>query len=231
MINPIRFLWKQFRGPQISAFCQGIYEYFRYTYDSTMDYLYTLKIATATSAHLTTIGALRGLARPIVDIQADNYALFSTIARPPEEAYYPHEPYVQSEHGLSSLENINFGGMLSDIGEEASFTNCYIRDSIFRRILEASSESNAKPGSLAWLDDIIYSLWTQQHSTDAQAPYLFDFMDAEEASSMHRGQGDLWINIGRELYWASATEIIAELNVLGETLYYPNPTVYAVMDA
>lgn len=230
MINPLRFLWKQFGGPQISAFCQGIYEYFKYTYDSTMDYLYTLTISKATSKHLTTIGALQGLARPIVEVQADEYSIFSTIAQPPEDNYYPHDPYRQSEHGLSDLSDMSVGGLLSEVGDAATFANSYISDSIFRTILKASSNSEAKPGSLAWLDDVLYALWLQQHSIEREAPYLFDFIDAEEAASLRRGQGDLHINIGREIYWASAYEILAELRVLGETIYYPNPTVYAEMD-
>lgn len=230
MINPLRFLWKQLGGPQISAFCQGIYEYFKYTYDSTMDYLYTLKISTATSKHLTTIGALQGLARPIVEVQTDPYSIFSTIAQPPEDNYYPHDPYRQSEHGLSDLADMSFGGLFSEVGDTATFANSYISDSIFRTILKASSASMAKPGSLAWLDDIIYALWLQQHSTGLDAPYVFDFMDAEEAAATHRGQGDLRVNIGNEVYWAQGYEIVAELSVLGKTIYYPNPTVLAEMD-
>lgn len=230
MINPLRFLWKQFGGPQISAYCQGIFEYFKSTYDSTMDYLYKLKISTATSKHLTTIGALQGLARPIVEVQADAYTIFSTIAKPAEELYYPHDPYRKSDHGLSSLADPTYGGLFSEVDDTATFENKYISDSLFRTILKTSSSSLATPGSLAWLDDVMYGLWLQQHSYGVDAPYSFTFLYGTEAERVRRGQGDLQINMGRETYWAAAFEILAELQVLGRTLYYPNPTVYAVMD-
>lgn len=230
MINPLRFLWKQLGGPQISAYCQGVFEYFKYTYDSVMDYLYQLKIANATSSHLTMIGALQGVARPIVEVAAGRWSLFSTIARPPEDRYYPHDPYDQSEHGLSDLADMSVGGLLSEIGTETTYKNQYISDPLFRIILQASSDSRAQPGSLVWLDDVMYALWEKQHLTTMDAPYTFDFMDAAEATQHNRGQGDLLVNMGREVYWSLATEILAELQVLGRTLYYPNPTVYAVMD-
>lgn len=231
MINPITFLWRQFNGPQIKAFCQGIWLYFKETYDWNMEYWRRLSIATANEDHITTIGALHGLARPLINIQADDFALFTTV--PPEGTYYPSIPYRESPHGLSAVNNMSYGGRFSEVGDISTFNIQKLDIAMFRTILKASVKSQAKLGSLAYLDDILWGIWCAQQGTEeVAAPYTFKILQEEDLEQYYnRACGDIVVNIGRDVYWGEYNQILAEFNLLGRTVYYPTPTLYAIADA
>ena len=96
MINPISFLWRQFCGPQVVGIMQGLYAYFKESYDTTLEYFRNMSIASATSEHLTVRGALGGVARPLVPIPDEDYLVFSNtygyIQEGDPEGYLTQDP-------------------------------------------------------------------------------------------------------------------------------------------
>ena len=66
MINPVKYFWEQFNGPQITAIVKAVYEWLKVSFDSTLDYFNGWSIKTVNGKHLTTIGILMGIGRPIL---------------------------------------------------------------------------------------------------------------------------------------------------------------------
>lgn len=228
MIAPIDWLWKQFRGPQISAIANAIFEYFRATLDPILDYWNRFTIATANSEHLTIIGALQGIARPIVFVRDNKYFWFSQV--PEEGTYYPSVPYEESPHGLSSLDNIMVGGKFSDFESTQEGDYRLVSDALYRLILQSANTTKGEQGSLIWLDDMLYTIWKRVQPS-RNPTYSFTILDSESpAVTQHlRSIGDAQVDLGAERDWGEDlfAELLAEVNLLGSTIYYPNPTLYA----
>lgn len=225
MINFFSFWWRQLNGSQITAFFTATFNYIKSTIDTVMDYWNDFSIATATSAHLTLIGCWQGIARPLVSLA--NVAKFWFSEVPEEGTYYPSVPYTESSHGLSAIDNMGVGGKFDEVDPEAGAYN-QINASLFRAILRASSNSKGSPGSLVWLDDVLYGMWRCYNSVD-DAEYTIKMLTLEDIATMvTRSAGDLYVNIGSESKWGDTASVLAELGVLSKTLYYPTPTIYAV---
>lgn len=226
MIAPINWLWKQLRGPQISAIMRAIFDYFMETVDPLLEYWNNMDIVHANTQHLTIIGALQGIARPILYVPSVDYFWFSDV--PEEGTYYPSEPYTQSLHGLSTIEDMSKGGKFAEIEEDTSEGSYkIIGNSVFRPLLQGASKSMAAQGSLEWLDDVLYELWRTVQPF-AEPTYTFTILDAEAASGANRIPGDVKVNLGNALDWGTQlfADLVAEINLLGTTIYYPVPTLY-----
>lgn len=228
MIPPINWLWKQFNGPQIAAIAQAIYRYFKLQFESALDYWNHLSINTALSSHLTTIGALQGVSRPLMNITPETFFWFSEV--PGEGTYYPSVPYKKSDHGLSAIADMSKGGKFSDMSEASKVWD-YLSTPLYRAILQGARDSTGEQGSLIYLDDILFKLYTYLNPTATQGTYKINILTVDDVSTMTRSPGDIQVNLGQEDSWGdSFSEIVAEVDQLGKTLYYPMPTMYATAD-
>lgn len=227
MIAPFRFLWKQFQGSQIGAITQAIFEYLKASFDPLFDYFNTLAISSANSEHLTTIGALQGIARPLLQLTPYSMFWFSNV--PQEGTYYPSTPYATSDHGLSDFADMNYGGHFSDI-EDAEKQYGYLSTPIFRAVLQGIRDSKGEAGSLAQLDDILYSIFKLLNPTQ-EPDYTIHAISDEEARTTTRSPGDIQVNLGTEELWGSSlTEVVAEVRLLGNTVYFPIPTLFCTAE-
>lgn len=227
MIAPFTWLWKQFNGPQITAISTAIFSYMKTQFESIMDYWQHLSIDTATSEHLTTIGALQNVSRPLLNMTPEKYFWFSDV--PAEGTYYPSDPYNKSEHGLSDIADMSVGGKFSDIGEIQSSWQ-YLSTPLFRTILQAARDSKGEQGSLVYLDDILWGLYKYLNPTATEGPYQIQILTKQDVAetAVTRSPGDIRCLLGQERLWGeSFSEIVAEVDKLGESIYYPNPSMFA----
>ena len=227
MINPISFLWKQLNGPQISAICNAIWQYFKDSYDNLLDYFYNLSIASANDSHLTFIGLLQGLARPLTDIPSVKYITmgeeYGYIDDPDSpghkipDSQYP-TPYGFSELGDEQSEVARGGRFPAEDGITEG--KRYISSYVFRALLAGNAASKGALGSIVALDDMLYALWKKDHPESTQSKYLFTFSYTTDETA---SPGDIFVDLGRLTDWNYAEELQAEVKMLGKTIYYPIP--------
>lgn len=227
MIAPFTWLWKQFNGPQIVAVCKAIESYMRSTWETQLNYWQHLSIDTANNKHLTLIGALQGIARPLMEIEDESFFWFSAV--PEEGTYYPSVPYRQSEHGLSDVDEMSRGGKFSDMTPIVARSKNQLSEPLYRCILQSARESEAGQGSLAYIDDVLYGLYKYLNPASDEPEYKIEMLTKEQIEFMQsRSVGDIRVNLGGETQWGEyLNQIAAEVNMLGETLYFPVPTMFA----
>lgn len=235
MINPITFLWKQLNGPQITAICQAIWLYFKNTYDANLEYLHGLSIATAKTNHLTFIGILQGLARPLIPIpdedkfwftNVDNYGYIEGYGYESETWYPGHKVSIDfpSKHGFAPLTNRTLGGVLSAVKDAAGYS--YIPDFIFRACLQGNSQSSGALGSLVGLDDIVFAMWRKEHSSLVPQ---YKIIWTNKWTHPLYSPGDLLLDMGVSGDWSNPYVVNAELKLLGQTVYYPIPRLFPLL--
>lgn len=231
MINPISFLWKQLNGPQVSAICNAIWQYFKDTYDSILDYYYDLSIEKANNSHLTFIGLLQGLARPLTEIPeikdltfGDSYGYIDDPDNPGHKIPDSQYPTI---YGFSALgdeqSQAAMGGHFPQ--EDAEYyqgTKRYINDYIFRALLRGNASSEGTLGSIVALDDMLYEIWKKDHPTVPLSRYQFTFCYAIDYAQ-NAAPGDIYVDLGSLIDWNYAEELQAEVKMLGKTIYYPIP--------
>lgn len=213
MVNPISFLWRQFNGPQVSAICQVVYEYFKDLVDSSLDYFDRLTISTANSQHLTFLGILQSLARPLVPIPNETMFLFT------------HEPVQDNSDRGFAPEHIYYGDYGKFDEENFSSGYSYIPDYLFRALLRGNASSKGYLGSLIALDDMLYSIWKIEHDTIVP---IYTFRWADESDTRYT-PADLFVNLGNTGDWTYPYETSAELTLLGQTVYYPIPKLIPII--
>ena len=94
MILPIQYLWKQLDGPQVKGLTKGVEEYWKSLFDDKLDYFNNISIDTANDDHLTLMGLLSGLIRPVIQEPDKTFFYFTEQA----EHNFPH--------GFSDLDNL-----------------------------------------------------------------------------------------------------------------------------
>lgn len=204
MIVPIKFLWKQFNGPQITAVITGIYNYLKNLLDPYLDYLNNLSIKTANSKHLNMMGTLMGIPRAYIEAGSGEFFWFSLNS-------------VQDpDHGFAEVGSIQ-GGRFTEVIHDTD-SRQYIPDAYYRTILQAAANSEGEPGSLVFMDDIISAL-------RANNPNSWDFT-FELAPTTNRSSGDVNIILSQRSAWLSPMIIEAVIQSLGDTLYAPEPRVF-----
>lgn len=230
MLNPISFIWRQFNGPQISAICQALFNYFKKLCDENLDYFNNFTLDTANSEHLSLLGVLQGLARPLVPI-------------PDEELFWFEEPYEYTE-GNGMLPELEFpghkvpaknfpstrgfsegptaeGGVFSE-EKDADGNYKYIPDYIFRQVLKSNTASEGQLGGLVVLDDILAGLFQKEN------PGFMPIHKFTWNNDIHTGTpGDIHVDLGASGDWVHPYEVFAEIKELGSTIYFPIPRLFA----
>ena len=235
MINPISFLWRQFNGPQISAICQALYLYFKQTYDNVLEYWDKFSIDNVTSTdHLTFIGIIQGLARPLIPIPDESVFWFTETygyklgdGIEPQTWYEGHKiPDVKfpDEHGFSSVNDIQRGGKLQEVADPGGYD--YVPDYLFRALLRGNASSVGELGSLIALDDMLYEIWKKDRPTTTPA---YRFTWATPAANPMYTPADVFVNLGVTQDWNHPYETQAEIKLLGNTVYYPIPKLIPVI--
>lgn len=228
MINPISFLWKQFNGPQITAICQALWEYFHDTYDSFLEYFNKLSISTANSDHLTWLGILQGLSRPLIPIPDEDMFWFTEehgyIDDPDNPGHLIPDAEFPSTHGFATEDGFPYGDFARLDSEKFTSGYHYIPDYLFRAVLRGNSSSKGYLGSLIALDDIMYSIWRIEHPT---VPPVYEFSWGLGANNTT--PGDIYLDMKVTGDWAYPYETQAEVRLLGSSVYYPIPRLYPIL--
>lgn len=179
MISKIRWLWKQFTGPRISAFCVGITRVLS-SIDDQLTYLNNLSISTANNSHLTLIGVLMGITRPIIEVASDDYFLFTSTSG------------TDADHGFSDLATPLVGGRFSDLADaEQWWQRMLMPATIFRPILLATANTQARPGSLIWLDEVCHAVNSHDEHQISFAPTNMGPGDVQVVVGSFATLGDL----------------------------------------
>lgn len=229
MISPISFLWRQFSGPQIQAITQAIWQYFRTTYDRTLEYFRTFSLNTATNEHLSLIGIFQGLARPLIAIPEKGVFWFTNAYEYVDDPNNPGHKIPSydypSTEGFSSVEEYpnGVGGKFSANTAPGNYRQ--LPPALFRRILRANSDSDAELGSLKTLDDILFGVWRLNHSAVTPPTYKFTFTNRVDYP--RNTPGDIIVDLGMTGDWQYPYETQAEIKLLGKTVYYPIPKLVA----
>ena len=77
MILPVKFLWEQLDGPQITAIENALFQYFTDIFDTKLDYLSTMNVDTANDSHLTFLGILANFVRPVITVPDREFFYFT----------------------------------------------------------------------------------------------------------------------------------------------------------
>lgn len=216
MILPVKFLWEQLDGPQITAIENALFQYFKDIFDTKLDYLSTMNVDTANDSHLTFLGILANFVRPIITV-------------PDREFFYFTDGVEHnSAHGFAEINDRSVGGRLVGI-EGATSEARPINTEHYRILLKAYIEGDGELGSLTLLDDICYALSVQDQPTLAPS-YRFEFMEGDNIP-IGRAPGDIYIDIGTMKDWNNPLQIYAILRGLGNSTYWPVPQLFISIDA
>lgn len=214
MIAPFRFLWKQLNGPQITAICTAIFRYLKRQLDTTLDYLNTFSVDTANDDHLSLIGMIAGLVRPIVDFSPADMFWFTD-----------HGPLHNSARGFADLEERSIGGRFSDLNDP---TTTRVHELLpahdYRKLLKVWTDSDFDGTSLAFLDTVLDIIWKDTRYTDSA--YVINIRDSV-ATIENRSYGDVEIDLGNAAEWEDRiTYVRGMLEGIATTLYNPIPRIF-----
>lgn len=191
MLRPLRFLWRQFNGPQVSAICTAVFRYMQKQFNETIDYFRHFSITTATGDHLTLIGACMGVVRPLVPVFNEELFLFT------------RDYGENSERGFADLENRAVGGIFTDLEDDVRRTRYLCPTEMYRKILLGALHSQARIQSLTCIDTIISDVWDSLHPNEP-SPVTFRFYDVGETPN--RTSGDIDVSIGTMAQWGGSDE-------------------------
>lgn len=166
-LHPVRFLWRQLNGPQITAIMTALFRWIRDMFNPTIHYLATFSIATATDDHLTLIGGLQRVIRPMISIARAHAFIFTA------------EPETGKSYGVSASPGpLQVGGVFSDPAY-AIRQNILCPAEYFRAILLACKEQTAEPFSIVFIDKVLGELWNKYHPGETPH-YTFIWMDGTD---------------------------------------------------
>ena len=218
MILPVRYLWQQLDGPQITGICKAIEEYWKTIFDTKLDYFNNISIETANDAHLTLFGLLSGLIRP-------------TISEPDRDYFYFTEnPETDASHGFSDLADPSIGGKFSKLDSGGGIHNVSLDTEFYRALLRAWTEGEGEIGSLMLLDDICAELTKLDIGPDVTPFYQFSFMEGDDIPA-DRAPGDVFIDMRSMEAWHNPLHVYAVLNGIGNSVYAPQPRLFISLGA
>lgn len=216
MILPVKFLWEQLDGPQITAIENALFQYFKDIFDTKLDYLSTMNVDTANDSHLTFLGILANFVRPVITVPDREFF------------YFTNEAEHGSAHGFAEINDRAIGGRF--VGPEGVTSEARpINTEHYRILLKSYIEGDGELGSLTLLDDICYALSVQDQPTLAPS-YRFEFMEGDNIPT-GRAPGDMYIDIGTMEDWNNPLQIYAILRGLGDSTYWPVPQLFISIDA
>ena len=218
MILPVRYLWQQLDGPQITGICKAIEAYWKTIFDTKLDYFNNLSIDTANDDHLTLFGLLSGLVRP-------------TISEPDRDYFYFTENAETGvSHGFSDLADLSVGGKFSKLDSGGGIHNVSLDTEYYRALLRAWTEGEGEIGSLMLLDDICAELTKLDIGPDTAPFYQFSFMEGDDIP-VDRAPGDVFIDMRSMEAWHNPLHVYAVLNGIGNTAYAPQPRLFVSIGA
>lgn len=146
MIYKVRWLWRQFTGSIITAIAVGIYRTIS-TIDDTLSYINSISVDTCNDAHATLISMCMGISRPFIHVAPDGFMFFTS-----------HATHNES-YGFSDKDDRTKGGMFSDLYNPSSMPGTYVTPfAIWQKIMKATRDTDAEPGSVVWFDAILAAL-------------------------------------------------------------------------
>lgn len=217
MILPIRYLWQQLNGPQVTGICKAIEEYWKEIFDNKLDYFNNFSIATVDDQHLTLLGLLSGLIRPVIQEPDATYFYFT------EQAEHP------VDHGFSDLADANVGGRFSKL-DVKGVHNVSLDSEYYRALLKAWVEGEGEIGSLMLLDDICKELTIKDIGPEEEPFYQFMFMAGDDIP-VDRAPGDVYIDMRSMTNWNNPLHVYAVLRGIGDTAYAPQPRLFISLGA
>lgn len=213
MILPVRYLWEQLDGPQVSALSDALFEYWKAVFDNKLEYFNNISVNTASDIHLTLLGLLSGLVRP-------------NITEPDREYFYFTEfPENPTEHGFSDLENLAVGGRLSKLDKGTGTHNTSLDAEHYRALLKAWINGEGDIGSLMLLDDICNEL-TKIDLGNTPPFYQFIFMEQGPDLPTDRAPGDVYVDMRSAQSWSNPLHIYAVLQGIADSAYAPQPRLF-----
>lgn len=208
MILPIRFLWKQLNGSQITAICKAIYGWLKDMFEDIFTYWNNFSIDTAKDSHLTLIGLMSGFIRPYITIAAEGYQ------------YFTDGPYSMQSYGVSDLNgDTTYGGKFTDLSEQLYKDRYYLQTEYYRKVLKACLSVGGELNSLIALDYTLAAIW-ECYRNDGYG-YAFDFV---QQPYNNRTYGDIEIQLGSATAWGdNLNKAVGVIYNLRDTVYYPQP--------
>lgn len=213
MITPVKYFWEQFNGPQITAIAKAVFEWLKDSFDRTLDYYNRWTTATVNDKHLTTVGTLMNIGRPILRRISSTQFFFTAT----EQGEGGHG----SVHGFSEVGGEiggRFGEVVEDVGE-----NDILQTNYYRALLLAVQKSEGQAGSLTLLDDIAYAM-NNVNNSPIFTYYDFSYYDSETGRN-----GDVRLHMGNVTDWERGTYVVAALEAVVNTLYKPEPSIFVEM--
>lgn len=193
MLRPLRFLWKQFNGPQVSALFTPVFRWLQGQFNDNIDYLNKFDLTSSTEEHLTLVGACMGIIRPLVVIPSGKFFLFT------------RDPEHDSDHGLSDLNNLSVGGLFSSLEEDLrSKSTVLCPATYYKRILESYRDNDDAKNSLAFVLDTVISIWQEMHPTSdptLSGIGLHWYTETDVAFGVTRTYGDIEVLMGERRNW------------------------------
>lgn len=216
MILPVKFLWEQLDGPQVTAIENALFQYAKDMFDTKLDYLNSMSVNTANDSHLTFLGILANFVRPVISV-------------PDKEFFYMTETVEHnSAHGFANLNDRTVGGRF--VGIEGATTKARpLNTEHYRTLLKAYINGAGELGGLTLLDDICYAL-SKQDQPLVTPFYRFEFMEGDNIPE-GRAPGDVYIDIGSLNDWNNPMQIYAILRGLGKSTYWPVPQLFISIDS
>lgn len=212
MILPIQFLWEQLNGPQITGVVSGIYGYIKNEFDHLLDYWNEFSIKKANDAHLSTIGTLMDIGRPIVQISESNDVLFSDG--------YSHPTQYGFTDGV-----LGEGGHFSDIKKVTPSTKELLNSTLYRSLLQAVADGKGEVGSLRLLDSVCTLMHDSDVGTVGGYAHTFTWQESIDVTQ-NRGVGDVVLSIGSVSDWQHPFTIEEALHSLADNTYAPVPRLF-----
>lgn len=216
-LKPVRFLWKQLNGPQITAIVDALYTLLRDMFNPIISYLTTFSINTANDSHLTFIGICSGIIRPIIQVADSRFFLFT------------RDPEHNRDYGVSDLNNLTLGGVFSDLGEDVlSRRNLLCPASYYRTILQGFAASKGQVGSIALIDDIMGTIWNSLYP-DGSVPLAYRIRWFTHRETAVSTCGDIEVLMGPIDSWGNRDTAVMWQGVLtGIFNNMLNPNTYVV---
>jgi len=210
MITPVKYFWEQFNGPQVTAIVRAVFEWLKASFDRTLDYFNGWSVKTVNSKHLTTVGILMGIGRPILRRIRGTQFFFTNSVH--------GENQHNNVHGFSEVGG-EVGGRFQEIDPLAGEIEV-LQDNYYEALLEAVQKSEGEAGSLTLLDDIANAL-NNVNNAPLFVGYEFTYYRAP-----YGRPGDVRLFMGNITDWERWTYVLAAIEAVTNTLYRPEPTVF-----